>query len=252
MHKISTKKFYNFFTLIELLVVIAIIAILASMLLPALGKARATARSISCTNNLKQLSLQCLMYADDHAEWLLPSRLVEMETSKGGPLQAGESVWYMMLDRLNYVRWSLTEKIHTCPQESVKLREFSRSHYFMNSVICGDSRASLQYNKLTCLTAPATAYFMSDAYAIGDGATRPKDIAWRHTLGEIRPRSEAGAISNASASPSQTNKANIAFFDGHVEGMTFSVFANRTCEHRAYAGKLPTMQTGTRIELSSN
>ena len=65
----SAKKF----TLIELLVVIAIIAILAAMLLPAISRARNTAKRIKCVSNLKQVALVQLNYFNDYDGWL-PSR----------------------------------------------------------------------------------------------------------------------------------------------------------------------------------
>ena len=108
----SKKTTGSFFTLIELLVVIAIIAILAGMLLPALNKARESAKNAKCLGNLKQIGMGFSLYISDSKEALPP---YQVATNEKWDTAIGRYIYNRRLEARDYPK-----SIFMCPLDQHK------------------------------------------------------------------------------------------------------------------------------------
>jgi prepilin-type N-terminal cleavage/methylation domain-containing protein/prepilin-type processing-associated H-X9-DG protein len=136
------------FTLIELLVVIAIIAILAGLLLPALSRAKQKGSQIQCLNNMRQLSLGFMMYADDNSD-IMPS-----DASRGAGWHTEDWIYWDGIHPISssqiarVVKTGATTNLFRCPMDrDNKGRQAQGSIYYYSYSVNGQNSLEVAGNE---------------------------------------------------------------------------------------------------------
>ena len=220
--KTATRK--GIFTLIELLIVIAIIAILASLLLPALNRAKESAGGILCSSNLRSIGTGIYSYSPDYQDWFVP---VLQGTNSSAPRNEG---WFVKLENygIKYSRALRTDKgIFRCPSDryplttdTSRIKGYAYVQYGVNYVLHGYP-GTAKNHKTSSVVRASQAMIAGDAFGYPNYFLSNKTtLAFRHGRSESRDALTAYSVSAIETG----SKANLVYADGHVESMGYSKF----------------------------